>query len=91
MPSSVRFAASSSPSRLAECCVGYYPRLALLLPAVFLLGAILGTHPSLRNGGDLSASSLPAKVPPPAPSPVPEWSMDWLGNVQAIQNLMGAV
>ncbi|GJE88805.1 hypothetical protein PsYK624_048920 [Phanerochaete sordida] len=68
----------------------YYPRLALLLPVVFLLGAILGTHPALRNGGDLSASSQPAKVPPPTPSPVPEWSMDWLGNVQAIQNLMGA-
>lgn len=68
----------------------YYPRLALLLPIVALLGALLATHPALRTGGDLSAGAPPAKVPPPAAAPVSEWSMDWLANVQAIQNLMGA-
>ncbi|EKM51769.1 uncharacterized protein PHACADRAFT_262101 [Phanerochaete carnosa HHB-10118-sp] len=68
----------------------YYPRLALLLPVVAVLGVLLGSHSCLRNGGDVAASSQPAKVPPPPPAQVSDWSMDWLANVQAIQNLMGA-
>ena len=68
--------------------LGFYPRLCLLMPIVVLLGALLGTHPTLRGG---EGSSPPPRVPPPPPGQVPDWSLDWLANVQAIQNLMGAL
>ncbi|PCH39887.1 hypothetical protein WOLCODRAFT_136540 [Wolfiporia cocos MD-104 SS10] len=62
----------------------YFPRLVLLIPHICLLSVLLATHPSLR-----SAESAP-EVPPPSTAPAGEGSGDWLANVQAIQNLMGA-
>ncbi|KIP08579.1 hypothetical protein PHLGIDRAFT_117085 [Phlebiopsis gigantea 11061_1 CR5-6] len=61
----------------------YYPRLCLLIPVAALLGVLLATHPSL-------ARAAPPKIVLPPPGQGPDWSLDWLGNVQAIQNLMGA-
>ncbi|KAI0373668.1 hypothetical protein BV20DRAFT_962230 [Pilatotrama ljubarskyi] len=68
----------------------YFPRLVLLIPHVVILGVLLGTHPAIRKGENLDA--LPPKVTQPAPPTQPsEGSAEWLANLQAIQNLMGAV
>ncbi|OBZ68884.1 Peroxisomal membrane protein PEX29 [Grifola frondosa] len=71
----------------------YFPRMILLIPHAVTLGILLATHPSLRRRAtpdsleDLSINSV---QPPPQTQPG-EGSVDWLANVQAIQNLMGAV
>ncbi|TFK78231.1 hypothetical protein K466DRAFT_668498 [Polyporus arcularius HHB13444] len=67
----------------------YFPRLILLLPHAIVLGVLLATHPNLRRD---SAEVASPKETQPLPSTQPgEGSVDWLANLQAIQNLMGAV
>lgn len=70
--------------------VGYFPRLVLVLPLVTLLGIILATHPSLKQPAPLSEEDESVHVPPPSLQPS-EGSVDWLANLQGIQNLMGLV
>lgn len=69
---------------------GYFPRLILLVPHVAILGVLLATHPSIRGSGGPENSS-PKGLQAPPPSQPGEGSVDWLANLQAIQNLMGAV
>ncbi|KAL4251207.1 Peroxisomal Membrane Protein PEX28-32 [Abortiporus biennis] len=70
----------------------YFPRLILLLPIVILLGIVLATDPSLKQqSGSNHIEDPPSATVPPAPIQPSEGSVDWLANVQAIQNLMGAV
>ncbi|EMD40189.1 hypothetical protein CERSUDRAFT_112397 [Gelatoporia subvermispora B] len=72
----------------------YFPRTVLLLPHVVLLGILLGTHPARRRqlapDEPTCATTKPINPPPPQ-GQLTEGSVDWLANVQAIQNLMGAV
>ncbi|EPQ54424.1 hypothetical protein GLOTRDRAFT_111255 [Gloeophyllum trabeum ATCC 11539] len=67
----------------------YFPRLILLLPHAVLLGILLVNHPS-RKSGSASVRDNDSTIPPP-PSSAGEGSVDWLANLQAIQNLMGFV
>ncbi|CDO69912.1 hypothetical protein BN946_scf184884.g71 [Trametes cinnabarina] len=68
----------------------YFPRLILLIPHAAILGVLLAMHPAIRKGENLDA--LPPRVVQPMPPTQPsEGSADWLANLQAIQNLMGAV
>lgn len=67
---------------------GYFPRLVLLLPHVVMLSIILATYTSL-HGPDADADEEKKRAPTAPPAPVGEGSVDWLANVQAIQNLMG--
>jgi len=67
----------------------YFPRLVLLLPHVVVLSVLLATHPALRSNDSTDAEAKPAPTPPP--TQVGEGSVDWLANVQAIQNLMGVL
>ncbi|KAJ8468880.1 hypothetical protein ONZ51_g9349 [Trametes cubensis] len=68
----------------------YFPRLIFLLPHAVILGVMLVWHPALRKGESLDA--LPPRVIQPVPqTQSSEGSADWLANIQAIQNLMGAV
>lgn len=71
--------------------VGQFPRLLLLLPLVMIIGAMLATHPSFSRSLTKSDDPKVASVPPPPPAQSSEGSVDWLANVQAIQNLMGAL
>lgn len=54
-----------------------------------LLGALLSNNPSIKR--DVPGAPKGTRIPPPPTAPVNEWSTDWLSNVQAIQNLMGAL
>lgn len=71
--------------------IGYFPRLALLLPLAVTLGIILGTDPALKQADPDETADVDSihTVPPPPPIQTGEGSVDWLANVQAIQNLMG--
>lgn len=73
------FCASLSPlpSREHSPRVGHFPRMALLIPHVVLLGVMLCYYP------DPGAQPVPINVG--------EGSADWQANIQAIQNLMGAL
>ncbi|KAH9841736.1 integral peroxisomal membrane peroxin-domain-containing protein [Rhodofomes roseus] len=84
------FLCTSAERRLrnrADLGIGYFPRLVLLLPHVIVLSILLATHPSLRSNDNSEAETKPAPTTPPAQ--VGEGSVDYLANVQAIQNLMG--
>lgn len=74
---------------LSEMSIGCFHRLALLLPVFLLLGSLLANNPSIKR----DAPEVPkgTRIPPPPSAPPSEWSSDWLANVQAIQNLMGAL
>lgn len=72
---------------MLTACVGYFPRLVLLLPHIVVLSILLATHPSLRADVD-EEKKQPPSTPPPQTG---EGSVDWLANVQAIQNLMGVL
>lgn len=69
---------------------GYFPRLILLISHVVILGVLLTMHPVMR-GKDHAENPSPKATQPPPPSQPGEGSVDWLANLQAIQNLMGAV
>lgn len=65
--------------------VGYFPRLALLLPHVIVLTILLTAHSAFRP-----AESNQVETPAPPLSPqLPEGSPEWYSNLQAIQNMMG--
>ena len=73
-----------------EPFAGYFPRLILLLPHAIVLSVLLAMHPATR--GREQVGNLSPKVVQPMPPTLPsEGSADWLANLQAIQNLMGAV
>ncbi|KAI1794938.1 integral peroxisomal membrane peroxin-domain-containing protein [Ganoderma leucocontextum] len=74
----------------AYAFICYFPRLVLLLPHAVVLGVLLATHPSLksREGADIPSPKFALPAPP---SQTGEGSVDYLANLQAIQNLMGAV
>ena len=57
--------------------VGYFPRVALLIPHALLLGVMLCYYP------DPGVQPVPINVG--------EGTADWQANIQAIQNLMGAL
>lgn len=61
-----------------------FPRLVLLIPNVILISILLSKYPK-ENAAQPTEAQAP--VLPPLPR---EGSADWLANVQAIQNLMGA-
>ncbi|KAF8604205.1 hypothetical protein BDV93DRAFT_544203 [Ceratobasidium sp. AG-I] len=70
----------------------FYPRLLLILPQLILLGILLVNYPTIPSRGP--ASPGPKARSPTRPSPqlqAPEGSTEWYANLQAIQNLMGAV
>ena len=69
----------------------YFPRLFLLLPLVILVAVMLATHPMLRQAKEASDDPVISSVPTPPPAQSSEGSVAWLANVQAIQNLMGAL
>ena len=64
---------------------GLYPRLVLLIPHMALLSVLLISHQARFSGDDKEGAGnlLPAQPT--------EGTVDWYANVQAIQNLMGAV
>ncbi|CAL1712678.1 unnamed protein product [Somion occarium] len=70
----------------------YFPRMVLLLPLVIMLVVILITDPYLRQpeSSSLHEDISRVTVPPPPPPQIGEGSVDWLANLQAIQNLMGS-
>lgn len=70
--------------------LGYFPRMFLLLPHIILASVLLATHGSGPQGiSDTSDSAKNANVA--APQQPKEGTVDWYANLQAIQNLMGAV
>jgi hypothetical protein len=66
---------------------GYFPRMVLLVPHVILAAIMLSTYPTPSSSESMSTKNPPAPIAPP-PS---EGSVDWQANLQAIQNLMGAL
>ncbi|KAF8918151.1 integral peroxisomal membrane peroxin-domain-containing protein [Mucidula mucida] len=62
----------------------YFPRLLFLLPQIIVIGITLATY---KYTPAMSTASL--LDPPAAPDTTSEGSVDWQGNIQAIQNLMG--
>ena len=64
-------------SRPYSPSAGYFPRMALLIPHIVLLGVMLCYYP------DPGAQPVPINVG--------EGTADWQANIQAIQNLMGAL
>lgn len=70
---------------------GYFPRLILLVPHFTVLVIMLANHPSLRNVSSDALQEDNARTPSQHPPEQPgEGSIDWLANVQAIQNVIGA-
>nr|VWO97103.1 Aspartyl proteinase [Ganoderma boninense] len=74
----------------AYAFICYFPRLVLLLPHAVVLGVLLASHPSLK-GRDVADAQPPKSAHPAPPIQTGEGSVDYLANLQAIQNLMGAV
>ena len=79
-------------------CKGYQPKLILILPNVVVLSVMLFVYhappvplPSTATHTSIADPSRSASSLLPTPNPVPEGSAAWLANIQAIQNLMGAV
>ncbi|KZT25413.1 hypothetical protein NEOLEDRAFT_1065323 [Neolentinus lepideus HHB14362 ss-1] len=68
----------------------YFPHLILLLPHIILMGILLTNHPYRKSSPSLGYDADPAVTPAP-PAAAGEGSVDWLANLQAIQNLMGFV
>ena len=71
----------------ADDCIGYYPRLILLLPNAIVLAVIIMAHPP-RTSLD-GRSSITEQIRPPPRASAREGSTEWLANLQGIQNLMG--
>lgn len=85
---------------LLFCCfflftpeIGYFPRLVIVVPFVALLGILLVADPSWKQSSSAEKASevSSSSVPTPPPAQPSEGSVDWMANLQAIQNLMGAV
>ena len=70
--------------------LGYFPRMFLLLPHIILISVLLANHNSeLKGAADTSDSVKTANAT--AIQQPKEGTSDWFANLQAIQNLMGAV
>lgn len=65
---------------------GYFPRMVLLLPSLILLAIMIYNHPSIHweESNDDGEAHAPVAT-------ATEGSVDWQANLQAIQNLMGAM
>ncbi|PFH47925.1 hypothetical protein AMATHDRAFT_6307 [Amanita thiersii Skay4041] len=66
-----------------------YPHLILCLPHIVLITVILASYPypsSTKDSDPSTATTILPDQPPPT-----EGSVPWQANIQAIQNLMGAV
>ncbi|EJF63515.1 integral peroxisomal membrane peroxin-domain-containing protein [Dichomitus squalens] len=74
----------------AYAFICYFPRLVLLVPHAIALGILLATHPAIK-GKEGADSSSPKVVQASPPNQAGETSVDYLANLQAIQNLMGVV
>ncbi|KAG8782284.1 hypothetical protein FRC12_020998 [Ceratobasidium sp. 428] len=70
----------------------FYPRVLLILPQLILLAILLLNYPSTARP-PVSPSTKPNRSPTRQPPQLqaPEGSAEWYSNLQAIQNLMGAV
>ncbi|KAF8753302.1 Integral peroxisomal membrane peroxin [Rhizoctonia solani] len=71
-----------------------YPRMLLILPQLVLLAIMLINYPGSHNRRPGSPSAKGISDSPTRPSPqliAPEGSSEWYANLQAIQNLMGAI
>ncbi|CAE6464020.1 unnamed protein product [Rhizoctonia solani] len=71
-----------------------YPRMLLILPQLVLLAIMLINYPGTSNRRPGSPSAKGTSHSPTRSNPqliVPEGSSEWYANLQAIQNLMGAV
>ncbi|KAF5317834.1 hypothetical protein D9619_012638 [Psilocybe cf. subviscida] len=71
----------------------FFPRLILLLPHIALVSVILATYPYPANpdADPLYFVNSSTAGTPPADLHAAEGSVPWQANIQAIQNLMGAV
>ncbi|QRV89844.1 integral peroxisomal membrane peroxin protein [Ceratobasidium sp. AG-Ba] len=70
----------------------FYPRALLILPQLTLLSVLLVNYPGKPRtpvSPGVKPSHSPARRPPQMQAP--EGSTEWYSNLQAIQNLMGAV
>jgi hypothetical protein len=72
---------------------GFFPRLILLFPHIALVSIILATYPYPANpdADPLYFVNSSSSGAPPVDAHAPEGSVPWQANIQAIQNLMGAV
>jgi hypothetical protein len=70
--------------------LGYFPRMLLLLPHVILISVLLATHGTNQQRTSDTSNSAKAANATAAQQPK-EGTVDWYANLQAIQNLMGAV
>ncbi|KAG9124584.1 hypothetical protein FRC07_011034 [Ceratobasidium sp. 392] len=70
----------------------FYPRVLLILPQLVLLAILLLNHPGTARA-PASPATKPSRSPtrPPPQLQAAEGSTEWYSNLQAIQNLMGAV
>ncbi|CUA77932.1 hypothetical protein RSOLAG22IIIB_12909 [Rhizoctonia solani] len=71
-----------------------YPRILLILPQLTLLAIMLINYPGTPSRPPSSPSTRGASHSPTRSTPqlqAPEGSSEWYANLQAIQNLMGAV
>ncbi|CUA78001.1 hypothetical protein RSOLAG22IIIB_12967 [Rhizoctonia solani] len=71
-----------------------YPRILLILPQLALLAIMLINYPGTPSRRPSSPSTRGASHSPTRSTPqlqAPEGSSEWYANLQAIQNLMGAV
>ncbi|KAJ1307655.1 hypothetical protein OPQ81_001748 [Rhizoctonia solani] len=71
-----------------------YPRILLILPQLILLAIMLVNYPGIPNRRPGSPHAKGTSYSPTRSTPqlqAPEGSSEWYANLQAIQNLMGAV
>ncbi|CAE6461563.1 unnamed protein product [Rhizoctonia solani] len=71
-----------------------YPRILLILPQLILLAIMLINYPGTLNRRPGSPNTKGGSHSPARSAPqlqAPEGSSEWYANLQAIQNLMGAV
>lgn len=80
---------TEQPSHVGK---GFYPRLLLILPQLILLGILLVNYPTAPSRGPVSPGpKAHSPTRPPPQLQAAEGSTEWYANLQAIQNLMGAV
>lgn len=66
----------------------FHPRMVLLLPHAIIIGVILSTYPYTKTSETVIAGAHQEQPQQPQST---EGSVPWQANIQAIQNLMGAV
>ncbi|KAF8514786.1 integral peroxisomal membrane peroxin-domain-containing protein [Gautieria morchelliformis] len=68
----------------------YFPRMFLLIPHLILISILLANHPNGSPRTSYTSNSVTTANATAAQQPK-EGTVDWYANLQAIQNLMGAV